>query len=141
MIAMVIIISTTTMLAIPGLKLIKKHQFEEDVEYLKSQLQLAYDFVLHCDVPIQMELKIENNKLTSQFYCPNQLVAKMLPLKHTYKTAAQIKVDHKKVKKALFSFSFFSDMLKDETLTIIDPSSKRSFSLIIKGFPYVVEIK
>ncbi len=131
-------------ISMKGHTFLKEWKFKSDVECLKLQLQLANDFVLHCDIPVEVILKQTKKGLSCKLEFENKLLEKKLPTQQFYHNIKQMRVstNHARATKTIFRFvcSFSGGLEKPLKLSLLDSSKKKELSMIVRGYPHVLEV-
>lgn len=131
-------------LSISGYTFLKEWQYKRDVFALKSQLQLAYDMVLHCDIPIKVHFIKRKGSfkkgVTCSFELENKFLEKKLPAKRYYPYIQKIQINNLPFSRNII-FSSAGDYAKPITLDIVGFLKKQTMSMEIKGYPHVLEVE
>ena len=131
-------------LGMQGHRFLKNLRFGQDVEALGTQLQLANDLVLQCNIPVKVILKQTSRGLACKLEFENKLFEKKFPTEKLYPNIKKMQTTTAKGfmdRTVLRFFCCFSGGLDNPIkISLIGPQSKK-LSMTIKGYPHVLEIE
>ena len=131
-------------LGVQGHKFLKNLRFEQDVEALATQLQLANDLALKCNLVVKVVLKQTQRGLACKLELENKLLEKKFPTEKLYPNIKKMQISPSKglMDRTVFSFfcCFSGGMSHPIKLSLIGGLSKK-LSMVIKGYPHVLEIE
>ena len=122
-------------------KSLKKQLYQRDVSRLKSDLQLAYDFVLHCDVQVNVTLEPTTKGTFLSLLFENKELQKKWPSKKLYPHIKRTTFDNKNHSDLKMTFSEAGDYQKPIFLSLYGEQPNLKQSIELKGYPHVLEIE
>lgn len=128
-------------LGMSGEKLLRKWQYEEEISKLKDQLQLAYDFVLHCDIPAEVTFKITKKGLACRLNFENKLIEKKNVAYALYPQIKKMILNDMRIIKKKVTFSSSGDYSTPLHFTFIGKKKDQKKSITLKGYPHVLYVQ
>lgn len=128
-------------LSLASHKLLKKWRYQRDVNMLKSQLQAAYSLVLHCDIAVNVLFKETKKGVYCILDFQNPSLNHKIKTKCFYPHIQKITLNHKRFLRPKLTFSPSGDYLSPIDLSLYGNKSSLKTSMIIKGYPHVLETK
>lgn len=128
-------------LGLGGLRFFKKWQFEQDIQSLKSQLQLAHDSVLHCQIPVHITLRKTVRGLYCQLNFENDSLDRKLPCKKLYKHIQKMNVSS--INRSVINlYCCFSGGLQSPlVIELLNEKATQSYRFTLKGYPHVIHVE
>ncbi|MCH9633221.1 MAG: hypothetical protein S4CHLAM6_15740 [Chlamydiae bacterium] len=129
-------------IGLQGHKFLKGLRFGQDVEALCTQLQLANDLSLQCNIPVKITLKQTAKGLACKFELENKQLEKAFPTERLYSSVKEMRISKAQRKSRTFHFfcCFSGGLDNPEKISFLGPQSKK-LSIIVKGYPHVLEIE
>lgn len=128
-------------LSLSGKKLLRKWQYERDIKELKSQLQLAYNYVLHCNIPVDVVLKTTRKGLICSLNFENKTLEKKCPSRALYPHIKKMALNSLPTPRKKVIFSSAGDYSQPLNFTFFGSKQNQKSSLSLKGYPHVLEIQ
>lgn len=128
-------------LGLGGLRFFKKWQFEQDIQSLKSQLQLAHDCVLHCQIPVQITLEKTARGLYCQLNFENDPLDNKLPCKKLYKHIQKMNIGSTTQAAINFYCCFSGGLQSPLVIELLNKKATQSYRFTLKGYPHVIHVE
>ena len=128
-------------LSFQGARLLSRWQYRRDLNLLKSQIQLAYDLVLHCNIPINLNLKLSPTGIICRLEMENKALEKRIPAIRSYPHLKEMWLGDTPQSQVSLPLSFSGDLIESQHLYFEGRRGQKKGHLEIKGYPHVLHLE
>ncbi len=128
-------------LGFQGSKLVHRWQYRRDLDLLTSQIQLAYDLILHCNIPINLKLEESPKGIICSLEMENKALQKRIPSIRRYPHLKEMALGSAAQNKISLPLSFSGDLIEPQHLYFKGRPGQKKGHLEIKGYPHVLHLE